>query len=80
MNDQYRDDCQNYKQAEVAIDYVSLKWIYTPSPFVDRIRPPGSRTDLAFALSPQFTECGLAKRRRRPEAPEQHGTARELLM
>ena len=23
QNDQYRDDCQNYKQAEVAIDYVS---------------------------------------------------------
>lgn len=30
MNDQYRDDCQNYKQAEVAIDYVSSKWIHLP--------------------------------------------------
>lgn len=27
MNDQYRDDCQNYKQAEVAIDYVRACYV-----------------------------------------------------
>lgn len=31
MNDQYRDDCQNYKQAEVAIDYVRPKCMYSMS-------------------------------------------------
>jgi hypothetical protein len=38
MNDQYRDDCQNYKQAEVAIDYVRGAWCLSlPLFFVRRL-------------------------------------------